>query len=129
MPASSTGWSVNFGPFAQALHAAPLQERTRNWYALPDVLPIASRTRLLVAELVGSVTGVNAPRLVVFAPVAICSSNEVPLPLHFRSTGSVLLASGDSRVIGSLNTAARLWTGPVAVGLTDGGVLPVSASV
>ena len=71
----------------------------------------------------------NAPRLAVVAPVAIWSSNDVPLPLHFRSTGSVLLASGDSRAIGSLNTAARLWTGPVALGLTDGGVLPVSASV
>ena len=48
----------------------------------------------------------------------------MPLPLHFRSTGSVLLPSGDSRAIGSLNTAARLCTGPVALGLTDGGVLP-----
>jgi len=27
MPASSKGWSVNFGPVAHVLHAAPLQEQ------------------------------------------------------------------------------------------------------
>src|SRR5262249_29540873 len=122
MPASSKGWSVNFGPFAHALHAAPLQERTRNWYALPEVVPIASRTRVLVAELVGSETAVNAPRLAVLAPVAIWSSNDVPLPFHVRSTGSVLFAIGDRSVIGSLKSAARLCTGALAVGLTAAGV-------
>src|SRR3954451_3754834 len=48
--ASSRGWSVNFAPLTHAPHTAPVHERTRNWYALPVAVPMASRTRVLVAE-------------------------------------------------------------------------------
>src|SRR3954447_18314940 len=122
MPASSMGWSVNFGPLAQAPQVAPLQERTRNWYALPVVVPIARRTRVLVAEAGVSGTAVNAPSAAVLAPVAISSCDEVPVPVQVRSTGSVLFWIGDRSAIGSLNTAARLWIGAVAVGVGFAGV-------
>src|SRR4051794_32983965 len=95
MPASSRGWSVNFGPLTQAPQVVPLQERTRNWYALPAAGPMARRTRVLVAEAGVSVTPVNPPSDAVVAPVAICSSDEVPVPDHVRSTGRVLFWIGD----------------------------------
>src|SRR5919112_2711449 len=116
MPASSSGWSVNFAPLTQAPHVVALHERTRNWYALPVDVPIARRTRVLVAEAGVSVTGANAPSAAVVAPVAISSCDEVPVPVQVRSTGSVLFWIGDSSAIGSLNTAARLWIGAIAVG-------------
>src|SRR3954467_12652669 len=122
MPASSSGWSGNFGPGIQALPPAPLQERTRNWYALPAVVPMARRTRVLVAEAGVSGTAVNPPRDAVVAPVAICSSDVVPVPVQVRSTGSVLFWIGDRSAIGSLNTAAGLWIGAVAVGVGFAGV-------
>src|SRR3954447_21243590 len=85
--------------------------------------------RVLVAVLGVSVTGWNAPMLAVLFPVAICSS-EVPPPLvHARSTGSLLLPSGENSWIGSLKTAARLCTGAVATGPGAAGVVPVSARV
>src|SRR3954467_7202097 len=119
MPASSSGWSGNFGPGIQALPPAPLQERTRNWYALPAVVPMARRTRVLVAEVGVSGTAVNPPSVAVVAPVAICSSDVVPVPVQVRSTGSVLFWIGDRSAIGSLKTAARLCTGTVADGLGE----------
>src|SRR4051794_41849019 len=67
--------------------------------------------------------------LAVLLPVAICSS-EVPPPLvHVKSTGSLLLPSGENSWIGSLKTAARLWTGAVATGPGAAGVLAVSVRV
>src|SRR4051794_10334575 len=129
MTASSSGCSVNFGPLTQAPQVAPLHERTRNWYALPVAVPMARRTRVLVAEAGVSGTAVNAPSAVVVAPVAICSCDEVPVPVQVRSTGSVLFWIGDSMAIGSLNTAARLWIGAVAVGVGFAGVLADSTTV
>ena len=116
MPPSSVGTSVNFGPLAQAPQTVPLHERTRNWYALPTAVPMARRTRVLVAEAGVSGTLVKAPSAAVVAPVAIRSSDEVPVPVQVRSTGSVLFWIGERSAIGSLKTAARLCTGPVAVG-------------
>src|SRR4051794_10704755 len=122
MPESSDGTSVNFGPVAQAPQTPALQARTRNWYATPVVLPIVRESRVLFAVGSASVTGCQAPRLFVVFPVAICSS-EVPPPLvHVKSTGSLLLASGENSWIGSLNTAARLWTGAVEAGAAAAGV-------
>src|SRR4051794_12785489 len=129
MPASSMGWSVNFGPLTQAPHTAPLHERTRNWYALPAVVPMAMRTRVLVAEAGVSGTAVNPPSEAVVAPVAISSCDEVPVPVQVRSTGSMLFWIGDRSAIGSLKTAARLWTGAVAVGVGFIGVAADSATV
>src|SRR3954451_24080386 len=129
MPASSSGWSVNFGPGIQALQTVPLQERTRNWYALPAVVPMARRTRVLVAEVGVSGTAVNAPSDAVVAPVAISSCDVLPVPVQVRSTGSVLFWIGDRSAIGSLKTAARLCTGTVAVGLGFAGVEAESTSV
>src|SRR5690349_3829055 len=129
MPASSIGWSVNFGPFIQAEHTAPTHERTRNWYALPVAMPMARRTRVLVAEAGVSGTAVKAPSDAVVAPVAISSCELVPVPVQVRSTGSVLFWIGDRSAIGSLKTAARLCTGAVADGFTEAGVLPDSTSV
>src|SRR4051794_24515981 len=120
MSASSSGWSVNFGPAIQALQPAALQERTRYWYAWPAVVPMARRTRVLVAEAGVSGTAVNAPSVAVVAPVAIWSSDEVPVPVQVRSTGSVLFWIGDRSAIGSLKTAARLCTGTVADGVGEG---------
>jgi hypothetical protein len=132
MLASSDGTSVNFGPVAQPPQTPALQARTRNWYALPVVLPIARYMRVLVAVLVPRVTAVHAPRFAVLFPVAICSSEVAPVPpllVHVRSTGSLLFASGESSWIGSLKTAARLWTGAVEAAPGAAGVLPVSVSV
>src|SRR4051794_26192714 len=120
MPASSSGWSVNFGPFAQAPQTVPVHERTRYWYALPLAVPIARRTRVLVAEAGVSDTSVKAPSAAVVAPVAIWSCDEVPVPVQVRSTGSVLFWIGDRSAIGSLKTAARLCTGTVADGVGEG---------
>src|SRR3954471_4287161 len=129
MEESSAGTRVNFGPLAQPPQTPALQARTRNWYALPVVGPTARYTRVLVAVVLESVTGVHAPRLAVLFPVAICSS-EVPPPfVHVRSTGSLLLASGENSWIGSLKTAARLWTGAVEAGAGAAGVVPDSARV
>src|SRR3954463_14988651 len=95
----------------------------------PTVGPIFRYSRVLVAVGSASVTGWNAPMLAVLLPVAICSS-EVPPPLvHVKSTGSLLLPSGENSWIGSLKTAARLWTGAVATGPGAAGVLPVSVRV
>src|SRR4051794_39022948 len=129
MPESSAGTRVNFGPVAQPPQTPALQARARNWYALPVVLPIARYTRVLVAVLVGSVTGVNVPRLFVLFPVAICSSEVPPPVVHVRSTGSLLLASGENSWIGSLKTAARLWIGGVEAGPGGAGVVPDSDRV
>src|SRR4051794_22610322 len=129
MPASSNGWSVNFGPAIQAEQTAPLQERTRNWYALPVAVPMARRTRVLVAEAGVSGTAGKGPSDAVVAPVAISSCELVPVPVHVRSTGSVLFWIGDRSAIGSLKTAARLCTGTVADGVGLGGVLAESAIV
>src|SRR3954471_12692558 len=120
MPASSSGWSVNFGPGIQALQTAPLQERTRNWYALPAVVAMVRGTGVLVAAARAGGTAVNPPRDAVVAPVAICSSDVVPVPVQVRSTGSVLFWIGDRSAIGSLKTAARLCTGTVADGVGEG---------
>src|SRR3954453_19159925 len=129
MLASSDGTRVNFGPVAQPPQMPALQPRTRNWYAVPVVLPICRNRRGLVADVSASVTGWNAPMLAVLLPVAICSS-VVPPPFdHLRSTGSLLLPSGENSWIGSLNTAARLWIGAVETGPGAAGVLPESASV
>jgi hypothetical protein len=129
MSASSAGTSVNFGPVAQPPQTPALQARLRNWYALPVVLPIARYTRVLVAVLLARVTAVHAPRFDVLLPVAICSSDVPPPFVHVRSTGSLLLASGDRSWIGSLKTAARLWFGAVEAGPGAAGVLPDSVSV
>src|SRR3954469_25806058 len=129
MPASSKGCSVNFGPAIQAEQTAPLQERTRNWYALPVAVPMARRTRVLVAEAGVSGTAVKAPSDAVVAPVAISSCDVLPVPVQVRSTGSVLFWIGDRSAIGSLKTAARLWTGVVAVGVGFVGVAADSATV
>src|SRR4051794_35809632 len=93
------------------------------------VLPICRYRRVLVADVSASVTGCHAPMLAVLFPVAICSS-EVPPPLvHVKSTGSLLLPSGENSWIGSLKTAARLWTGAVETAPGAAGVLPDSARV
>src|SRR3954452_23789438 len=129
MVASSAGTRVNFGPVAQPPQTPALQPRTRNWYARPVVLPIWRNRRVLVAVVSASVTGWNAPMLAVLFPVAICSS-EVPPPfVHLRSTGSLLLPSGENSCIGSLKTAARLWTGAVETGPGAAGVVPDSVRV
>src|SRR4051794_23687184 len=127
MPFSSTDWRVNLGPWAQAPQVVALQERTWNWYAVPVVPPMASLTVVLVAVSGVRVTGAKAPRVVVLLPVAICSSDRVPVPVHRRSTGSVLLASGDPTV--TVLPAARLCTGAVAVGAAATGVLPTRVTV
>src|SRR3954454_18862154 len=91
--------------------------------------PIFRYSRVLVAVASASVTGWNAPMLFTLLPVAICSS-EVPPPLvHVKSTGSLLSFSGENNWIGSLNTAARLWTGAVETGPGAGGVVPGSVRV
>src|SRR4051812_49947579 len=126
MPASSDGTSVNFGPVAQPPQMPALQPRTRNWYAVPVVLPICRNRRVLVADVSASVTGWNAPMLAVLLPVAICSSEVPPPSVHRKSTGSLLLPSGENSWIGSLNTAARLWTGAVETGPAAAGVGPGS---
>src|SRR4051794_18922476 len=129
MLASSDGTSVNFGPVAQPPQTPALQPRTRYWYAVPVVVPICRYRRVLVTVRSASVTGWNAPMLAVLFPVAICSS-EVPPPLvHVKSTGSLLLPSGENSWIGSLKTAARLWTGAVETGPGAAGVVPESARV
>src|SRR3954453_17857915 len=93
------------------------------------VLPICRYSRVLVAVGSARLTGCHAPMLAMVCPVAICSS-EVPPPLvHVKSTGSLLVFSGENSWIGSLNTAARLWIGAVETGPGAAGVLPESASV
>src|SRR3954453_13938207 len=95
----------------------------------PTVGPIFRYSRVLVAVASASVTGWNAPMLFTLLPVAICSS-EVPPPLvHVKSTGSLLSFSGENSWIGSLNTAARLWTGAVEPGPGAAGVVPDSVRV
>src|SRR3954453_15928134 len=129
MLASSDGTSVNFGPVAQPPQTPALQPRTRYWYAVPVVVPICRYIRVLVTVRSASVTGCHALMLAVLFPVAICSS-EVPPPLvHVKSTGSLLLPSGEKSWIGSLKTAARLWTGAVETGPGAAGVVPESARV
>src|SRR3954463_5792525 len=67
--------------------------------------------------------------LAVLLPVAICSS-EVPPPLVQRkSTGSLLLPSGENSWIGALDTAGRLWTCAVETGPGAAGVVPDSVRV
>src|SRR3954451_11275208 len=67
--------------------------------------------------------------LAVLLPVAICSSEVPPLLVQRKSTGSLLLPSGENSWIGSLKTAARLWTGAVEAGAGAAGVVPDSARV
>src|SRR3954447_15591742 len=129
MLASSDGTRVNFGPVAQPPQTPALQPRTRNWYAVPVVLPICRNRRGLVADVSASVTGWNAPMLAGLLPVAICSSVVPPPFVHLRSTGSLLLPSGENSWIGSLNTAARLWIGAVETGPGAAGVGADSAGV
>src|SRR5918912_3346403 len=116
MLASSAGSRVNLGPWAQAPHVVPLQERTWNWYAVPVVVPILRLTVVLVAVSGVSVTGVKAPSELTLLPVAICSSERLPVPVQRRSTAIVLLPSGE-RTLTSLARPrrARLWMGAVAV--------------
>src|ERR671933_720609 len=133
MPASSDGTSVNFGPVAQPPQTPALQPRTRSWYAMPlAVGPIVRYRRVLVAVGSARLTGWNAPMLFTLLPVAICSSDVAPVPpplVHEKSTGSLLLLSGENSWIGSLKTAARLWIGAVEAGPAATGVVPESARV
>src|SRR4051794_8883944 len=129
MLASSDGTSVNFGPVAQPPQTPALQPRTRNWYARPVVLPIWRNRRVLLAVGCASGAGWDAAAAAVLFPAAVFRPHGPPPFVHLRSTGSLLSPSGENSWIGSLNTAARLWTGAVETGPGGAGVVPDSVRV
>src|SRR4051794_41809294 len=104
MPASSDGTSVNFGPVAQPPQMPALQPRTRNWYAVPVVLPICRNRRGLVAGVSASGAGWDAPMLAGLLAGALCSSLRPPPFVHFRATGRFLFPGGGNSWVGAVDT-------------------------
>src|ERR671928_966951 len=129
-PFSSAGCRGNAGPVGPGPHAVASHERTRNWYAVPVTEPIFRATVVLVAPSGSCVpTGgaPKAPRVAGVLPVAIWSSERVPVAVHFRPTWIVLAGLLVALVI--CWPAARLWIGAVAFPPAAGGVLPTSLTV